>query len=71
MRLEKATLKQGMRVSNKRCTHLNPLKWLLSSKCGWRLPVYGLILLLIGVVVGYAIGYNQGWENAVEALSGG
>ncbi|MEB3859871.1 MAG: hypothetical protein LRS43_01525 [Desulfurococcales archaeon] len=44
---------------------------LLDSKCGWRLPVYGLILLLIGVVVGYAIGYKQGWESAVRVLSGG
>ena len=47
---------------------MNPLKWLLSSKCGWRLPVYGLILLLIGVLVGYAVGYEQGWEDSLKAV---
>jgi hypothetical protein len=49
------------------------LAWrrLLSSKCGWRLPVYGLILFIAGLIAGYALGYRQGWESALHALGQG
>lgn len=47
---------------------MKALRWLASSKCGWRLPVYGLVLLVTGVIAGYAIGYKQGWENALKTV---
>ncbi|WP_158298222.1 hypothetical protein [Aeropyrum pernix] len=43
---------------------------LLSSRCGWRFTLYGLLLLLAGLAAGYALGYRRGFEDAMVVIGG-